>query len=125
MPVRRVESHPYVLENVTRVALTRGPLVYCVEGVDHPGIDVRQLVVSPDAALTTREQPDVLGGVVVIQGTAQYAPLEAAWQGQLYQTAGVASQETPRQPVPFTAVPYHAWANREPAPMLVWLRTTV
>ena len=43
MPVRKIRSHPYVLEDSGQVALMRGPLVYCVEAADYPGLDVRDL----------------------------------------------------------------------------------
>ncbi len=121
--MRRVEAHPYVAEDTDRVALMRGPLVYCVEAVDHPDIDVRDLVVPVDVQLTPSICPDLLGGVVVLQGTAEHAPLEQAWQETLYRTARAPLYEATRRPVPLTAVPYYAWANREPGRMQVWLRT--
>jgi hypothetical protein len=43
MPIRLVESHPRVTENWGRWAITRGPLVYCVEQADHAGVDLDAL----------------------------------------------------------------------------------
>jgi hypothetical protein len=120
MPVRRVAAHPYALENTGRVALMRGPLLYCLEGVDHPGVDLRDVVVSDDVELTSRFRTDLLGGVQVIEGEAAVAPPDAAWAGQLYRTD--AAGEAERQALAITAVPYFAWANREPGAMQVWLR---
>ena len=122
MPVRRVECHPYVSENAGRVALMRGPILYCVEGADNPGLDPRAVVLPADADFTATFQPDLLGGVVVLRGQAQVAPPDGDWAGRLYRTVVPRSQELPGQPVEVTAIPYYAWANREPGPMQVWLR---
>ena len=94
MPVRRVLCHPTVDENVGRVALERGPIVYCVEGVDNGG-SVENISLSDDAALTVDWQPDLLQGVNVIR-----------WQ---------------QDERPFTAIPYYAWAHRGESPMAVWI----
>lgn len=123
MPVRRVECHPYIAENSGRVALMRGPILYCVEGADNPGLDPRDVVLPADADFAATFQPDLLGGVVVLRGQAQVAPPDEAWAGRLYRTVVPRSQEQPGRPVEVTAVPYYAWANREPGPMRVWLRT--
>jgi uncharacterized protein len=122
MPVRQVECHPYVAENAGRVALTRGPLLYCVEAVDHPGIDLRDLALPDGAALAPVERPDALGGVVALEGDAELAAPPEAWHGRLYRTAGSVEAQGKRRSVPMRAVPYYAWANREPGQMLVWLR---
>ncbi|MBS0196602.1 MAG: glycoside hydrolase family 127 protein [Planctomycetes bacterium] len=113
MPVRRVEANPNLAENRGRLAIARGPLVYCVEGAD---IDAPfwSFAVPADAALTTSRRPDLLGGVVTIQGTAVVAQ-QPEWTGTLYRTSS-----KPRS-VGFTAIPYYAWDNRSPGPMQVWL----
>ncbi|MGE5610199.1 MAG: glycoside hydrolase family 127 protein, partial [Bacillota bacterium] len=104
MPVQRVYADPHVKADVGRVALQRGPLVYCLEGVDNNGW-VRNLVLSKDTQLTAEFRQDLLNGVTVIKGSA---------------TPRVNGQRNP-QPVQFTAVPYYAWDNREPGQMIVWL----
>jgi uncharacterized protein len=121
MPVRQVECHPYVTENAGRVALTRGPLLYCVEAIDHPGIDLRDLALPDGAALAPMERPDLLGGVVTLEGDAELASPEA-WHGQLYRAAGGAETQSAQRSLPMRAVPYYAWGNREPGQMRVWLR---
>jgi DUF1680 family protein len=65
MPVRRVECHPYVTENTGRVALMRGPLLYCAEQVDNHDVDLRDLVLDGKEP-TVRFEPDLLGGVAVL-----------------------------------------------------------
>jgi DUF1680 family protein len=123
MPVRQIESHPYVLENRDRVALMRGPLLYCVEQVDHPGVDLRDLVLTDGHALEATFRPEVLNGVVVLTGKAEVLPPDAGWEGCLYRTAGTEGQAAPRRAVDLMAIPYYAWANRDPGMMRVWLRT--
>ncbi len=121
MPIRRVEAHPYALENAGRVALLRGPLVYCLEGVDHPGMDLRDVVLPASAELTATDRPDLLGGVVAVRGAAEIAPPDAGWPNQLYRTAQP-TDPAPRQALALTAIPYYAWANRAAGAMQVWLR---
>lgn len=120
MPVRRVAAHPYALENAGRVALMRGPLLYCLEGVDHPGVDLRDVVVAGDVELTSRFRPDLLGGVQVIEGQAAVTPPDSGWMSELYRAGAPAGEE--RRLCAITAVPYFAWANRKPGAMQVWLR---
>lgn len=66
MPIRRVVSHPAVQANVGKVAVGRGPLVYCVEGIDN-GEHVLDAVLADDVALHAELAPDLLNGVVVIR----------------------------------------------------------
>lgn len=65
MPIRRVKSHPLVLENTGRVALMRGPLVYCIEEADND-VNVNCLVLPRDGKLNAVWKPSLLGGVTVI-----------------------------------------------------------
>jgi DUF1680 family protein len=121
MPVRRVACHPYVAENAGRVALFRGPLLYCLEGVDQPGVELRDVVLPAGAAFQPEFLPELLGGVVVLRGVAEAVPPDAGWAGRLYRPAEE-EQQPAGQPVPITAIPYYAWANRGANPMQVWLR---
>ena len=94
MPVRRVLCHPAVEENIGCVALERGPVVYCVEGVDNGG-SVADISLSDDATLTVTWQPDLLQGINTID-----------WH---------------QDGVSVTAIPYYAWAHRGENQMAVWL----
>ncbi len=126
MPPRRVEAHPHVSEDHGRIALARGPILYCVEGVDHPGLDVRDLVLPDDAELRDAVREDLLGGVVTLTADAAVAPPDAAWADHesLYRPLRRTREQTREQQrdTRFTAVPYYAWANRAPGGMAVWLR---
>jgi uncharacterized protein len=89
---QRIKADDRVAADRGRVALRRGPLIYCIESVDQ-NVDE---VLPPDAPLTTEWKPDLLGGVVVIHGK-------------------FASGK------PMTAIPYYARANRG-GRFLVWMR---
>ena len=104
MSVRRVVAHPMVKADVNRVAVMRGPVVYCVESVGNAK-GLENLSLDDDAALTPQYQADLLGGVVAIRGTA----------------AGVFKDEPKTRPISLTLTPYFANANRGPTCMSVWL----
>jgi uncharacterized protein len=121
MAVRRVECHPYVAENEGRVALMRGPLLYCVEQADNHGVDLCDLVLN-DKEPTDSFEPDLLGGVAVLQTEARSARPAAGWKDCLYRTVHPPERDTQTHPTRVTLVPYYAWANREQGAMRVWLR---
>ena len=112
MPVERVEANPMVKPDIGRVALQRGPLVYCLEGIDNDR-HVRDLYLPRETPLDSEFDAELLGGVVRVTGTARRAAGE--WDNRLYRAAGLSAD------VPFTAVPYYAWANRKPGEMVLWL----
>jgi DUF1680 family protein len=121
MPIRIWESHPAIAENAQRVALSRGPMLYCVEDVDHAGTEPDALSLGTDANLQAAHEPKLLGGVVVLRGTAHEEPRDDDWQQSLYRPA----QPLPTMPgrsLSLTAVPYYTWQNRGPSKMRVWLR---
>lgn len=122
MPVVRVHSHPYVCENRGRAALVRGPLVYCVEQADNPDIDPRELVLPASSGFEPHWEPNLLGGVVALTGLAEAVPLTDKWNGRLYTTENAPREPAAKRRVAVTAIPYYAWANREPGRMQVWLR---
>jgi uncharacterized protein len=121
MPVEQIESHPLAVDNQDRVALMRGPVLYCLEGVDHPGVDVRLFILPPDANLHATHAPELAGGVSVLRGEAEIEQTEAAWDRETLYRPRVKQAETVQR-VSLMAIPYFAWANREPSPMVVWLR---
>jgi DUF1680 family protein len=106
MPVQRVYADPRVQADVGRVALQRGPIVYCLEGVDNAG-RVRNLCLPKEAKLSAKFDKNLLGGVVVIEGEAL--------------AVSRVEERLTTKPVAFRAVPYFAWDNREPGQMIVWI----
>jgi DUF1680 family protein len=110
MPIRRVLSHQKVKDNAGRIAIQRGPVVYCFEGVDNPQ-GVANLVLPPDAELHTEYRAGMLGGIVTIKG-----------QGKIQQHQ--AEGQTLLNGVEAVAIPYYAWAHRGKSEMAVWLVQT-
>jgi hypothetical protein len=115
MPVERITAHPKVRSDAGRVALQRGPIVYCLEEADN-GPDLNDISLPRNAALRARYEQDTLGGVVAVTGHGRRSNL-TAWRGSLYRPARTATK-----PVTIRAVPYCTWANRKPGEMLVWIR---
>ena len=125
MPVRRMIAHPYVTDDAGRVALMRGPLLYCVEAADNPIGDVRDLVLEDDAEIVAARRPDLLGDVLVLTADAEIEAPAPGWDGALYRELGEVTRDRPgRSQVLLTAIPYFAWANRGAGPMTVWLKRT-
>ena len=112
MPVRRIYANPAVRANAGRVALMRGPLVYCLEGIDNSA-PLQALHLPRSSGFELHPAPEgVLKGNLLL--TAQ--GLRYVDRPVLY------SDEPPRQePVTLTAVPYYAWGNRGLNQMLVWI----
>ena len=116
MPVERVAAHPRVIANAGRLALQRGPVVYCLEQIDNQA-PVRSLAIADADKVQPRWAGDLLGGVMVLHGAALAEP-EEAWSGSLYRSG----RPDRCQRVPFVAVPYATWNNRGPGEMAVWVR---
>jgi DUF1680 family protein len=116
MPVQRMEANRQVKTSQGSVALVRGPLVYCVEGVDNGGT-VFDLALPPEAKLETAWEEDLLGGVVTLNATGRRRVSEE-WRDELYRVA------RPRTVANVKAVPFFAWANRAKSEMRVWIPET-
>ena len=115
MEAERLYAHPDVKPDVGRVALRRGALIYCCEQHDNDA-PLHRLRLPRDARLSSRFEPDQLGGIALIEARAN--ALDAAqWDGSLYATSKPLEVETV-----LTAVPYYIWCNRGSNPMQVWLR---
>jgi uncharacterized protein len=109
MPVRRVLAHEQVKEDAQCVALERGPLVYCVEGIDHGG-QVLNLVLPDHARLTTADRTGLLGGVTTIEASGQRVVMDSVRHGE---------------PALLKFIPYYAWNHRGAGTMAVWLPRTI
>ncbi|HSV86064.1 MAG TPA: beta-L-arabinofuranosidase domain-containing protein, partial [Levilinea sp.] len=96
-PVKIVlrRAHPRVKAHEGKVAVTRGPLVYCLESVDNPGVDLFTEKLDLESLAATFDS-ELLGGMVRI-------------------TAKTTSGK------PLTLIPYFAWGNRGPSQMTVWV----
>lgn len=95
MMPRRVKSNMQVKANEGMIALQRGPVIYCAEAIDQLIPGGMYLVIEKNAEIQYEYQPELLNGVGVLKGKS------------------------------FKAIPYYAWANREPCEMTVWFRESV
>jgi DUF1680 family protein len=116
------EAHPYVEPARGCAALTRGPLVYCLEECDqNPGVKVMDCSIETDATPQISRRADLLAGVVTLEAQGFYESNED-WQGRLYRTVPSSSAKAAsRTGTKLTAIPYYAWANRGTYPMAVWI----
>ena len=114
MHVHHMAADPRVQANAGKIALMRGPVVFCFEQVDQPEVDLSRIAIPAGASFTAKHKPDLLGGVTVLTGEA----VSAFADPSLYEPVGaIGSLQTVR----VTAIPYFAWANREAGPMKVWV----
>jgi DUF1680 family protein len=122
MPVQVLQANPQVGDDAGRVALQRGPIVYCMESLDQPeGVAMTDLAVElgkkPESQFQSELQPDLLGGVVVIRHPG-IAYDKSASRRALYSRYG--GQPAPSRKVALTFIPYYAWSNRQQTSMQVW-----
>ena len=96
MPVREIKANEAVKDDAGKIAIQRGPLVYCAEWPDNKNGHVLNLYLNSENGYTTEHLPALLNGVTVIKTT-----------------------DNVKQP--FTAIPYYAWANRGAGEMMVWI----
>lgn len=107
MEVRRIMANDNVEDDRGRMALERGPIVYCLEGNDQADGKVFNKYILDSAAITSRFENNLLNGVVVLEGTAK----ELQQDGEI-------------KDVMFRAIPYSTWNNRGPQQMEVWIANT-
>jgi uncharacterized protein len=113
--VDRIYADPRVAADVGRVALQRGPMVYCLEDADHEG-SVSEIALPSSARLSEKWEPDLLGGVVTLAAKG-LALADVKSTETLY-----SSHKTDRtRHMRLNAIPYYAWNNRAPGAMTVWI----
>ena len=95
LPIVLRRAHPKVKGHQKKTALTSGPLVYCLESVDNPGVDIFACRLEP-SSLKVEFATAILGGIWVLRG-----------------------QDASGRPLTF--IPYHLWANRGESQMTVWV----
>lgn len=104
MEVRRVIANENIEDDLGRVALLRGPVVFCFEGIDQPDKEVFNKVLPADASFTETFKPELLNGVLVLTTQGKEVALDGS-----------------EKEVTLTAVPYSTWENRGPNKMEVWI----
>ncbi len=117
-----LEANAQVIENNGRVAVQRGPLVYCLEQIDQPeGAPLKDVALNSSlksgAQFQEEFRNDLLGGIILLRHAgAAYG--ESAEQNRLY--FRYSAEPRKAKPVSLTFIPYYAWANRTATPMQVW-----
>ena len=122
MTTHTIEANPRVVDDYGRVAVQRGPLVYCLEQLDQPeGValaDVRLAAnQKPSAQFNEEFRDDLLGGIVALKCTAAVYDKSGSRDG-LYFRYKLGTSEL--HATTLTFIPYYAWANRAATPMQVW-----
>jgi len=107
MPIRRVTANEKVEADRNRVAIERGPIVFCAEWPDNNG-KTHGLILPDNAKLTSQFRKDMLGGIEVIKGKALAAKLDE-------------DQPLAKAEHDLLLIPYYAWAHRGTGEMDVWL----
>ena len=123
MQPQLLEANRRVVEDYGRVAVQRGPLVYCLEQLDQPsGVQVADVALSAEAStsqkgFTESYEKDLLDGVVVLHQEGALVKPSDSRHALYFQSSATPSGSTK---IPLTLIPYYAWANRTPSPMAVW-----
>jgi DUF1680 family protein len=115
-----IEAHPRIDTVRDSLAIQRGPVVYCLEELDYPHTNLMDIRLDKTAPLNTVWREDIAAeGLMVIQASG-YVLAPEEWHDHLYRRVSNRS-ELPHQPIPITAIPFFAWANRGPGAMRVWI----
>jgi len=114
MDIQRIYANPLVQEDIGRVALQRGPVVYCIESTDY-SVPLGSVILPKTSVLAENQDVDGLSSnVMAITGMAFSACAEDF--KALYR-----SEKPSHTQVPFTAIPYYTWGNRSKGVMRVFL----
>jgi hypothetical protein len=119
-----VAANPRVSEDTARVAVSRGPMIYCMEGLDQEnGTALSDVLIRISAQEGKEFQNEydakLLEGVVVVHHNGAAHETSSADEG-LYTPVSSTPQKS--RPAKLTMIPYYAWANRQPTTMQVWSR---
>lgn len=111
MEVKRVVANEKVTDDNGKVALQRGPIMYCAEWVDN-NRKTSNIIIPANTQFTTEFKPDLLNGVMVLKA-----------QVPAVVVTGTDNISTVKQN--FTAIPYYSWANRGKGEMMLWFPSQV
>ncbi|HEX6802963.1 MAG TPA: beta-L-arabinofuranosidase domain-containing protein [Terriglobales bacterium] len=118
-----VAANPRVSEDRGKVAVRRGPMIYCMEGLDQPdGVALADASILIGGGghdeFRNEYKPDMLDGIMVLHHRGGAYEVSSAEEA-LYAPVKAMSRKT--RPVDLTFIPYYVWANRKPSPMEVWV----
>jgi len=109
MPVRKIISHQQVADNNNKIALQRGPLVYCLESIDHHDSSVLNLYIDEQVSFTPEFNNQILGGIMTIKINGYGLKINPG------------THITEKVKTNLLAIPYYAWNNRGATEMMVWI----
>jgi DUF1680 family protein len=115
MKAQIVRSHPYLTEDHSKLAVVRGPIVYCIEDKDNGGA-LNNLSIKTDSKMEEKFIPDFLHGCMVLD-VEGYRVTEKGFENKLYNTQ--LSYEF--EPTTIRFIPYYTWSNRGNGEMQVWV----
>lgn len=110
-----IRANPRVREDAGKVAVMRGPMVYCLEEADN-GENLHLLRISGQAEFSEQWEPELLHGVMLLSCDAERMPL---WADERLYTDEEPARSSPCR---IRWIPYYAWANRGVGEMAVWIR---
>lgn len=116
MPILRMKGHPGIRQTIGKIAIQRGPFVYCLEEADN-GAELHAIQIPEQSELTSYFDSELLGGLQVIQANARRID-SIDWGDDLYRS----DSEMVSKPVVARLIPYFAWANRGEGELAVWVR---
>lgn len=111
MDVRRVLANKNLKDDQGKVALQRGPIIYCAEWSDNDG-KVSNRIVPQDAVFTTEFKPSMLNGITILKSDVPAIKVNN-------------SRSVSTESQPFVAIPYYAWAHRGKGEMMIWFPTSI
>ncbi len=116
LKTKLMEANPLVEESRNQTAVQRGPIVYCLEGIDIEGKSAIDDIIIP-ADIQLKAEKDLVAGypVYVLKGTAK-ANTQSSWRNTLYREVNTNTTD-----VNIKLIPYYAWGNREKSDMTVWM----
>jgi len=119
MDIKFVESHPFVRENLDKVALKRGSMIYCIEKADNKEGDVWNYQIDLNEKIEPENYQINSKRVIKLKTKGYYEDLQN-WEGKLYSQVGRIKEA--KKKIDINLIPYFAWTNREAGPMAVWIR---
>ncbi|WP_395013493.1 glycoside hydrolase family 127 protein [Robinsoniella peoriensis] len=113
---RILRANPLVKEDVGKVAIMKGPVVYCLEEVDN-GKNLPAIFLDPEQELQESYEENLLGGTTVIRTAGKKVMTDGWHSNELYKESDLTMES-----IPLMFVPYPYWGNRQTGEMLVWVK---
>jgi hypothetical protein len=111
MEIRKIVANPKIPDDYGKMALQRGPLIYCAEWVDNFG-KTSNIILNANTSFTNEYKANLLNGVVVLKAEASAVNIKN-------------EEDISTVKQSFTAIPYYSWANRGTGEMMIWFPTKV